>query len=114
MLPKPKESSSVKMRIGSLTFSSPHCLTGMPQALNKGKGHKHICSNFNTTPDPILTSPNILEMLFLHNARWSSDLYNVPASSGVMFMALPLTADNVFILYSIKHQNAAFSLHVQV
>lgn len=113
MLPKPKESSSVKMRIGSLAFSTPHCLTGMPEAHNTGKGHTPICSNFNTTPGPILTSPNILEILFLHNAGWSGDLYNIPASFGLTFTASPLSLESVFMFYSIKHQTAAFLLHIQ-
>lgn len=103
----------MKMGISSSAFSSPHCLMGVPEARNTGKGHTPICSNINTTPGPILTSPNFLEMLFLCNSRWSGDLRNAPASFGLMFMATPLSAESDFMLYSIKGQTAAFLLHIQ-
>lgn len=101
MLPKPEESSSVKMGIGSLAFSPPLCLLGVPGAPNIGKGHTPLCSNFNTTLGLILTSPNTLEMLFLHNAGWSGDLYSVPASFGLMFTAPPLSAE---CFHALQHK----------
>lgn len=81
------------MRISSWAFSSPHCLTGMPEAHSMGKGQTPIYSNFNNTPSPILTSPSILEIIFLPSAGWSGDLYNAPACSGLMHAAPPLLAE---------------------
>lgn len=112
-MPKPKETSSVKTGISSLAFSPPHCPTGMPEAHNTGKGHTCTCSNFSTTPGPILTSPNILEMLFLHNAGWSSDLYKLSATFVLTFTAPSLSAESVFMFCRIKGQTAASLFHIQ-
>lgn len=107
---KAKETFSVRMRIGPSAFSSPCFLTGMPETHNTGKGHTSICSNFNTTAGPILTSPNILEKHFLHSVGRPDDLYNTPASFLLTFTAPPLSAESDFTLYSTKGQTATFLL----
>lgn len=81
------------MGINSWAFSSPHCLTCMPEAHSMGKGQTAICSNFSLSPSTILTSPSILETIFLQSAGWSCDLYDVPARSGLTCAAPPLPGE---------------------
>lgn len=78
----------------------------MPEAHSMGKGQTPICSNFNLSPSLILTSPSILEIIFLQNAGWSCDLYDVPAHSGLTCAtpSLPVEAFHGFPARSIKVQ----------